>query len=420
MDIPIQTAETVTIDGIGSETLHPILTIDEFRKIIGNAIKIDANRYIETRPIINITGDEATLFPQDSEAQSCNLIIHQFPNGFLTEVLDKTCDPQKLFIRRINLPDGQSHIILVKDPVQFTGEKLSRVFPIYGSPEGRKAAIQNSLNVNDDSKGRYFELVFNDRTFESLRKLNIVIVGGGTVGYAVANALSRIGVQDFSFFEVPTEKIELPNSQRLPNVGILEVDSFKWETMVSQILQNNPFANVKFLGAFDPSKNPTAIETLKQNFEDKKKPTLVFMALDNFPLRVMAHSIFEDTIRISPTDEGPNGLIQILKPNQSFEVPDLSKGFPKAIIQMLGGTSFVSKNFDAATVNSFFALPQAFGAFPQSTPSAIEAMIPPLVISMILGKPVKDKVFLNVWNRIVGAGTNPIHEENTIRQIIES
>lgn len=398
---------------------HPILSVNEFRQTILNSIPINEQTFIEFNPVIDLGGYEANLLSHEKSKQSCTIEILDFPKGFLHEVLDFGFQNSSTFIRRINLNDNQSRIILIKDPVQFQGEKLSRVFPIYGSSEGRERAIQNSLNVNDTSKKEYFELVFNDKTFETLRKLNIILVGGGTVGYAIANTLSRIGVQNFNFFEIPSETIELPNSQRLPNIGVLDVGSLKWKTMISNILDNNPFANIQFLGAFDPDKNALAIEELMKGL-NKEKPTLVFMALDNFLLRIAAHKVFQNYIRISPTDEGPNGLIQVLPPGEPFVIPDLSKGFPKAIVEMLGGTSFVARNFDLPTVEAFFALPKAFGALPQSTPSAVEAMIVPLIISLVQGKPIKRMSFLNASNRVVGAGTNTPLVEKTIKDIIES
>lgn len=304
-------------DCVDGSEVHPMLSMSDVRTLFGRNDIIVLNEQavqIPIEPIKTIWLDNGMLVPfveSYYSPDSSGVRTLKLKNVTLEELYEVINHPEKYpksFFRLYDLGDNIYELIIIKDRELHFGEKHSRTFPIYGSLQNRKEVFKRGMNINDEENNinELFRMIDSDPNFELLRKIEIVIVGAGTVAMAILDGLSRLGVCHFTFYELEDEKISLANSQRLSGASELDVGKPKWRHAIDIAVANNPEVSIKYKGRLRDRKQ------LENDFSDiggeAERFSLAFLALDNEGLRAQTHCAFEklniDTVALADVGLG--------------------------------------------------------------------------------------------------------------------
>lgn len=389
----------------GSE-VHPILSMSDVRTLFGrNDIIVTNERVVQIpiEPIKTILLDNGMRFafvesyysPDSSGVRTLKL-----KNVTLEELYEVINHPEKYpksFFRLYDLGDNIYELIIIKDRELHFGEKHSRTFPIYGSRQNREEVFARKMNIYE-----LFRMIGSDPNFESLRKIEIVIVGAGTVAMAILDGLSRLGVCHFTFYELEDEKISLANSQRLSGASELDVGKPKWRHAIDIAVANNPVVSIKYKGRLRDRKQ------LENDFSDiggeTGRFTLAFLALDNEELRAQTHCAFEelniDTVALA--DVGLGSLMRYFSYSEGEDGGTGSRLInartdTERRIAGIGLVNILLK-LDPKLVEVALS-PQAYGYLPQTHAAALltEALAVYVVLQKIIVGRVDKSIYLDPY-----------------------
>lgn len=410
---------------ISSSEKFPILSITDVKNLFKQGqIHIDEGEHIDgvTRrfrfkyPLWTISNGSFKLNEEQFKREECPIIdVKEFPKGSLEYILqNQQFENPNTVVRLIKKGVDKFELIIIKDIKNFLGDFLSRMFPIVGSEENRKYVVENGLSIQKNPNILY-NTIYDDEAFRNIRRTVCIVIGSGTVGTAICEVLSILGVSNIALFEPRNSIWDTSNSSRIPFGGTYSNGKPKWETTMEMIINYNPIAQVRYFGEYSANSNAKNMEAFKNWLADitdressSDKPILVFPALDNIELRMHAYQEFIGLMRVAYTDLGLGSLQQVLEPGDSGIPSVQANSMQEAVIEMLGGWEYAVNDYDTNTIEAFMLLSKGIYGFLPQSPMAAKMTQVLLGIFMVMyakGELIPDRVFADLLSSFQSAET---------------
>lgn len=287
------------------------------------------------------------------------------------------------------LADGS--LIVTNSPILFSAVRESRHWLNFGDNDLIRDTAERGYSLAKAQPGEeepsaiarqrgLLQSVAADPVLKEIRDTRVAVLGLGTVGGKIAEALARLGVNTIDGFENPEETYSVSNANRTGDISL--VGEKKWTNAIQAASNVNPFADqfadgYTYRGIVDPVEFDLYLHEAK---EKNKLPDFIFLALDNISIQASVHEIAQKygAKLILITDIGSGAQIQIFnypkdKLLQGKVTLEQMHAGDKAVVPKMLGQAAMLLEFDSTTVESFLA--GSLGYFPQSNAASMQASV---------------------------------------------